>query len=202
MAKRDKIAVFGGTFNPPHNGHLHLLEAFRRAVAFDKVLIVPAAIPPHKEVGNLASGEQRVEMCRRAFPDCEICDYEVRRGGKNYTADTLAYLKTLYPQATLYFIMGTDMFLSFASWHEPWRVVQNAVILCQKRDESVSVEQLRRFGKESLGLKEEQFLISEVTPLELSSTAVREAVESGKSIREMVPAAVAEYIEREGLYAD
>ena len=200
MAKKDKIAIFGGTFNPPHNGHLHLLAAFREQIAFDKTLILPTAVPPHKQAKQLATGEQRLTMCRLALPDCEVCDYEIRRGGKNYTADTLAYLKTQYPQAQFYFIMGTDMLLSFHTWHEPERVLENAILLCDSRDEITSPAELRRFAKETLGLADGQYIISDVKPLPLSSSEVRERVGQGEDIGELVPAAVARFIQKEGLY--
>ena len=200
MAKKDKIAVLGGTFNPPHNGHVHLLQAFRETMGFDKILIVPTAVPPHKQAEQLASGAQRVQMCRLAFPDCEICTYEVERGGKNYTADTLAHLKTVYPAAQLYFIMGTDMFLSFHTWHEPQRVLQNAVLLCERRDEQTDADALRRFAADTLGLGEGQYIISDVVPLEISSSQIRSKLRAGEDIAALVPPAVVAFIESEGLY--
>ena len=168
MAKKDKIAILGGTFNPPHNGHIHLLKAFSEEFDFDKILIIPTAVPPHKEVKELASGEQRLKMCELAFEGCEICDYEIKRGGKNYTADTLEYLKSVYPESRFYFIMGTDMLLSFASWRDPERIIKNAVLLCDSRESRVSADELRRFAKEKLGLDETRCIISDVKPLEIS----------------------------------
>ena len=140
-------------------------------------------------------------MCRLAFPDCEICDYEVKRGGKNYTADTLEYLKTLYPDSQLYFIMGTDMLLSFAAWRDPQRILKNAVLLCDARDRATDAAQLRTFAKQNLHLRQEQFIISDVLPLPLSSTEVREKLRRGEDVSDLLPAAVREYIEKEQLYA-
>ena len=201
MAKRSEIAVFGGTFNPPHNGHIHLLKAFESSINFDKILIVPSAIPPHKKAQSLVSGEHRINMCRLAFPEAGICDYEVKRGGKNYTADTLEHLKKLYPDSNLYFIMGTDTLLSFNSWHEPQRILKNAVLLCDLRDDNITAKELEKFALQKLGLKREQFIISEVKPLELSSTEVRDKIKKGEDISSLVPEGVAEYIRKEGLYA-
>ena len=200
MAKKDKIAVFGGTFNPPHSGHVHLLHAFSEQMHFDKILIVPTAIPPHKQAQDLAAPEHRLAMCRLAFEDAEVCDIEIRNGGKNYTADTLEALQRLYPHARLYFIMGTDMLLSFASWKDPERILKNAVLLCESRDEAVGVRELRNFAKLMLGLREDQFIISDVRPLPLSSSEVREKMKKGESITGLVPPAVEQYIREEGLY--
>ena len=200
MEPKSKIAILGGSFNPPHNGHVHLLNAFRENMHFDKVLILPAGIPPHKQAAELAAGEHRLAMCRLAFPDAEVSDIEVKTGGKNYTADTLEIFKRQYPQAQLYFIMGTDMLLSFASWRDPERIVRNAVLLCDCRDEKTSAAQLREFAKTKLHLSSEQCIISDVVPLPLSSTQVRDACRRGESITALVPPAVAEYIKKEGLY--
>ena len=201
MAKKDKIAILGGTFNPPHNGHIHLLKAFSEEMDFEKILIIPTAVPPHKKAEQLASGEQRLKMCELAFPDCEICDYEIKRGGKNYTADTLEYLKSIYPDSSFYFIMGTDMLLSFNSWKDPQRVIKNATILCDSRDSSISRQELCRFVKEELGLTQKQCIISDVKPLELSSSEVRQKIKNGESVENLLPKSVLEYIGKEGLYA-
>ena len=190
----------GGTFNPPHNGHVHLLEAFQNAMDFDKILIVPVAIPPHKEAHDLAAPEHRLKMCELAFPAAEVCDIEMRNGGKNYTADTLEQLKQVYPDSQFYFIMGTDMLLSFNRWRDPQRILKNAILLCDARDDTTSVRELRNFAKLVLGLREEQFIISEAAPLPLSSTEVRRKCHRGESIADLVPPAVAAYIRKEGLY--
>ena len=195
--KKDKIAILGGTFNPPHNGHLHLLKAFENAMDFDKILIIPAAIPPHKEAPDLAAPEHRLNMCKLAFPTAEVCDIEIKNGGKNYTADTLEQLKEIYPDAQFYFIMGTDM---LNTWRDPQRILKNAILLCDARDDTTSVRELRNFAKLMLGLREEQFIISDVQPLPLSSTEVREKCRRGESIADLVPPAVAEYIQKERLY--
>lgn len=200
MEKRDKIAVFGGTFNPPHNGHVHLLRAFSETMHFDKVLIVPCALPPHKNAPDLVAGEQRLRMCELAFPDAQICDIEIQKGGKNYTADTLEALASIYPNAQLYFIMGTDMLMSFNSWHEPERVLKNAVLLCDSRFRNCDAAALRRYAKEQLHLAPAQYIISDVLPIEISSTDIRSRLNNHESIANLVPPAVEAYIAEEGLY--
>ena len=198
--KKQSILVFGGTFNPPHLGHLNLLEAFRQEMSFDKILILPSAYPPHKQEDEHISGEIRAKMCALAFEGCEICDYEIKRGGKNYTADTLEYLKSVYPDSTLYFLMGTDMFLSFNEWRDPERILKNAVLLCACRDGATKAKELENFALNELGLTEEQFIVSEKAPFEMSSTAIRQAVKNKEDISAFVPEKVARFIEREGIY--
>ena len=200
MAKKDKIAVFGGTFNPPHNGHVHLLNAFRERMHFQKVVVVPTAVPPHKNAPDLAAGDHRLKMCRLAFPQAEICDIEIKNGGKNYTADTLEYLKTVYPNSDLYFIMGTDMFLSFGTWRDPARILKNATLLCIPRDGKTDATALRNFARENLHLSEAQYAIGDVLPLEISSSDIRAKRKAGESIAHLVPPAVEAYIKEEGLY--
>lgn len=200
MAKKDKIAILGGTFNPPHNGHVHLLRAFSEVMDFDKILIVPTAVPPHKQAPDLAPGEARFDMCRLAFPEAEVCDIELQNGGRNYTADTLEALKKIYPDSVFYFIMGTDMLLSFHHWRDPERITKNAVLLCDARDKKTDAQALRRFAREKLGLDEKQCMISDVLPLELSSSQIRSMCKNGESIEALVPPAVAAYIRERGLY--
>lgn len=202
MQKNKKIAVFGGTFNPVHNGHINLLQDFSKEINFDKILILPSCIPPHKSAPELVSGEKRAEMLKIAFsdfPKAEICDYEIKRGGVNYTSDTLGYLKSVYPTATLYFIMGTDMLFSFNTWHEPKKILENAVLLCGSREDKTA-HKLRNFALGELGLKEENFIVSEARAFEVSSSEIREKVKLGEDISALVPNGVAEYIKQEGLY--
>lgn len=128
----EKIGVFGGTFNPPHAGHLLAAEEVKKALGLDRILFVPDAWPPHKAMpeGSPAP-EQRLEMVRAAVKGldiAEVSDMELRRGGKSYTADTLRLLKAQYPEDRLYLITGTDMFLSLHNWYAPEEICRHAVI--------------------------------------------------------------------------
>lgn len=198
--KKKNILIFGGTFNPPHLGHANLLSAFRSEMDFYKVLILPSAYPPHKQESEHISGKIRAKMCALAFPECEICDYEIKRGGKNYTADTLEYLKSIYPESNFYFLMGTDMFLSFNEWRDPERILKNAVLLCACRDGKNKAKELERYAFEELKLKKEQFIISEKEPFEMSSSRIRQALKNKEDISGYVCPEVAEFIKSEGLY--
>ena len=130
-----KIGIYGGTFNPPHLGHLTAAAAVIATLKLDKLLLIPASIPPHKDLpAGSATAEQRLEMTRMAGEQLglgskvETLDMEVRREGKSFTSDTLAELKAQFPEDELWLLMGTDMFLSFETWHEPEKIASLAGI--------------------------------------------------------------------------
>ena len=134
-----RIGVYGGSFNPPHTGHSLAAAELIRKLSLDKLLIVPAADPPHK---SLAAGSpapmDRLALCRVAFagvPGTEVCDIELRREGKSYTVDTLAELTAENPTDEFFLVMGTDMFLSFTTWREPERIASMATLAVVHRSE-------------------------------------------------------------------
>ncbi len=194
-----KIGVLGGTFNPPHMGHLHAAQAARQELVLDEVLFVPTNQPPHKAVpGNSATTEQRLEMAALAAESigARVCTVELERGGKSYTADTLDELKKLYPDAELWLIMGTDMFLTLQNWYAPERIFEAAHIAVVAREAS---------SREVL-LKQRERLICEFNArvdlinthaVEISSTQLR----NGADIEdEYLCPGVREYIRENKLY--
>ena len=116
----ERIGIYGGTFNPPHIGHLHAAEQTVEILNLDKLLLIPDRIAPHKEIpSGSPTPEQRLEMVRIAAsgnPKLEVSDMELRREGPSYSYITVEQLREIYPDAKLYLLMGTDMFLSFLSW--------------------------------------------------------------------------------------
>ena len=116
-----RIALYGGSFNPPHLGHAEAAYTVYEELKPDKLLIIPDNIPPHKEMEEgCPSAEERLELCRLAFaeiPGAEVSDIEVRREGRSYTADTVELLRAQYPEAELILVMGTDMLLCFEDWY-------------------------------------------------------------------------------------
>ena len=124
--------VYGGTFNPPHLGHIRAVESVSKALRPDKILVMPTNIAPHKAMsGDTPAPEERMELCRLAFgrlPGTEVSDLEMRRAGKSYTSDTILELRAMYPGDELIFVMGTDMILSLETWHEPETVMKNAAL--------------------------------------------------------------------------
>ena len=197
------IGIFGGTFSPPHLGHIHAAKAFVCALKLEKLLVIPSFIPPQKEVTSPVSGEDRLAMCKLAFSDlpcAEVSDIELLRQGKSYTVDTLKQLKNMYPNANLAFLMGTDMMLTLDQWYAPDEVFALCDLYCVRRetdatlDEDITAkneEYLKRFGK--------RVNFISVPSYEISSTEVRESIAEGREI-ESLPSNVARYIESRGLY--
>ena len=118
-----RIGIYGGTFNPPHLGHMQAVREFAKQLNLDRVLMIPAAVPPHKALpAGSPDAETRLHLCRLAaadLPFVEVSDLELHRSGKSYTAVTVQELHRLYPEDELVLLMGTDMFLTFDQWREP-----------------------------------------------------------------------------------
>ena len=134
-----RIAMFGGTFNPPHSGHVAAACACVRQLGLDKLLLVPTAVPPHKQLPTVtATGAQRLEMAALAatlIPNAEASDIELARGGASYTKVTLDALRERYPHDELWLIMGTDMLESFHNWREPEGICALVRLAVCARDE-------------------------------------------------------------------
>lgn len=192
-----KIGVFGGTFNPPHNGHVRLAKAAADELKLDKLLVIPSCIPPHKIAAKLADGQERLEMCRLAFgcdPRFEVSPMELERGSRSYTVETLRELKALYPDSELYFIVGSDMLESFDKWYL-WQEILSLSVLCAASREEGYNPDLSRFGKLA-----ERIKIITLDPLEVSSTQIRNS--AGEVSSELLDPKVAAYIREHGLYDD
>ena len=185
--EKTRIGIFGGTFNPPHLGHVRLANEAAERIGADKMLIIPSCIPPHKMPGKLASGEERMEMCRLAFDDeiFEISSIELDRGDKSYTVETLRELKKLYPDSELYFIIGSDMLETFMQWYR-WEEILSLATLCAASREEGFKADLSVYTPE----QRERIIFLDFEPLEVSSTQIR--VEIAKN-------AVPEYISPEVL---
>ena len=179
-----RIGVYGGSYNPPHLGHALAAAELIRELRLDRLLIVPAADPPHKALpsGSPAPME-RLALCRAAFagiPGVELCDLELRREGKSYTVDTLTELKAQNPADELILIMGTDMFLSFSTWREPERIAAMAALAVMRREENTAI--WAEVQREAQRL--EQTMHARVIPVEnrciqISSTTVRRLLAFG-----------------------
>lgn len=196
-----RLGVFGGTFNPIHLGHLHIAQEFARLLSLDEVLLIPAAVPPHKAAKDLASGETRLELCRLAVqeqPLCSVSDVELRRGGKSYTADTLRILSEERPEDHLFLLMGEDMFLTLQDWRRPEEIWSMADICAAPRSRDAS-EKLEA-QKQALEARGARVHLCPISFLPISSTLVRETVREGRPLDGLVPRSVASYIAAHGLY--
>ena len=200
-----KIGIYGGTFDPPHNGHIAAAKAAMETLALDRLLLIPTFIPPHKALPQgAASPRQRLDMTVLATAglgkDAEVLDVELRRGGPSYSWETLALLRERFPEDELWLLMGTDMFLSLQDWREARRVMAMARIGAFSRVESGEDDV---FARQAAFLQREYGADVTIIPnpqvVEVSSTQVRQALAQGGG-EEMLPAAVYGYILREGLY--
>ena len=196
-----KLGIFGGTFNPIHNGHIELVRHFADLAQLDRVLLIPTGIPPHKVSRDLLSGERRLEMCSLATMDedrIEVSDVELNRQGNSYTIDTLRALEELYPDAQLHLIMGADMLMCLDSWREYRGIIDRCVICAAARNDD-SVKALMTKARE-LNIPDGRVIISDERIMTVSSTEIREKIKQGISVSGLVPRAVEEYIISNGLY--
>ena len=131
------IGIYGGTFDPPHIGHIQACKNFLNSFMVDKMYIIPTSIPPHKIRNSIVDGATRFEMCKIAFENIasniEISDVELNRQGKSYTADTIKHFREL-GNDIIYFLCGTDMFLTLDKWYKPEYILSNAIIVCMRRE--------------------------------------------------------------------
>jgi nicotinate-nucleotide adenylyltransferase len=192
------IGILGGTFNPPHRGHLALARHARVELGLERVLLMPAYSAPHKGDEDDPGPRRRLEMCRLAVgeePGLEACGLEIERGGPSYTVDTLRAIKQSDPQAELTFIVGADMARTLPAWREPQALVELAGLAVAEREDAGREDVLRALVPLSADVA---FL--KMPLVEISSSIVRERVHEGESIDELVEPAVAEYIAAHGLY--
>lgn len=189
-----RLGVFGGTFDPPHAGHLVVAQDVVEALSLDRLLFVPSAIPPHRSTTASAPAELRLAMTEAAVEGEDrfrVSDVEFKREGPSYTVDTLRELTRLHADAELYFLMGADQFARFDTWKEPAEVAQLARIVVMER---------RGELEERAPLSGIDFETVPVLRIDLSSTDVRARVKAGRSIRYRVPEGVRRIIEDHNLY--
>lgn len=201
-SKNERVGVFGGTFSPPHNGHVHAAKTFIEQMDLDRLLVIPTGIPPHKTRTEHTSAEERLSLCRAAFsfsPCIAVSDMEIKREGKSYTADTLELLAK--EGQDLFFLCGTDMLLTLDAWYDPARIFRLSHIVCLPREDDGNVlcelekkaeEYRRRFGASVTFLS--------AVPVAMSSSEVRRRIGEGLPWEDAVPEAVARLIREKELY--
>ena len=198
----ERIGIYGGTFNPPHTGHIEAARQAVQALKLDKLLMIPDRIAPHKEIPeNSPTPEQRMEMLRIAVAGdekIEVSDIELKREGKSYSYQTILQLRETYPDAKLLLLMGTDMFLTFLDWKEPGIILKNAAIGVfyrgekgEKADILAQKETLEAMGAEV------ELVENEITAI--SSTQMRRLL-AFHCANPFLPEGVGAYIEAKGLY--
>jgi nicotinate-nucleotide adenylyltransferase len=194
-----RLGLLGGTFNPPHIGHLVCATQALSALELDEVRFVPVHQPPHKEVHADPGVDHRVELCRRAVADDDrlsVSLIEAEVPGPSYTVDTLSRLHDRCPGDQLTFIVGGDMALSLPTWREPAAILELAELGVAEREGVRRADIAERLS----GLDTGNVRFFDMPRIDVSSSLVRRLVAGGRSVRYLVPDAVADYIERAGLY--
>lgn len=198
-----KIGIFGGTFNPPHRGHVWAADEARKALGLDLVLFIPDGQPPHKEVPegspSPALRKQMTEAAIEGLDWAVVSNIELLREGKSYTSDTLRELKNRYPEDQLYLLMGTDMFLTLHSWHEPDVICALAVIVGMDRQYISRREEMLSQKERLEAAYGASVLLTDHKPLEISSSRVRRMLILG-GVEKYISEGVLKVIRENGLY--
>ena len=196
-----RVGIYGGSFSPPHLGHVRLAEEFLSQLKLDKLLVIPAGIPPHKIIDGGADAVARLEMCRAAFPDIspriEVSDFEVYRTDPCYTVDTLRHFSG---EDELFMLCGSDMFLTLDSWRDPAGIFSLCTVVCGTRVDDTEI-------RDALLAKAETYhesfgahtVIMDFVPVEVSSTDIRDSLANGEK-PDYISDAVFEVIRHSGLY--
>jgi len=199
-----RIGIFGGSFDPIHLGHLLMAEQFRSELSLDTVKFIPAKISPFKLNYTPTADKHRLEMLKLAIgahPNFEIDPIEIQRGGVSYTIDTVEQLQSNQPDATWFLLIGADSLKDFKKWKSPGKLLQSVQLVVARRGGCPEPD-----WKELDGLASEETLRAiqeirlDIPVMEISSTAVRQRIETKRSIRYLVPAPVEVYIQEHQLY--
>jgi nicotinate-nucleotide adenylyltransferase len=194
------IGILGGTFNPPHMGHLVMAQEALDQLDLDRVVFMPVAVPPHKEAREDPGAAARLELCRLAVAGderFEVSTLEIERGGASFTVDTLTELHDIEPEHDLTFIVGGDMAQSLPAWREPEAILALARLAVAER-EGVRREDIARRLESLHG--GDRVVFFDMPRIDVSSSTIRRRVAEGRPVRYLVPDAVAAAIAEHGLY--
>ncbi|MDH5649707.1 MAG: nicotinate-nucleotide adenylyltransferase [Gammaproteobacteria bacterium] len=207
------IGIFGGTFDPIHYGHLRPVNEVQRVLKLSEVRVIPAALPPHRDTPSASAADRlaMVELALKEYPQFVVDDRELKREGLSYTLDTLESLAQELPESIFCLLIGGDAFLSFNTWHRWQDLLTLAHIVVMQRPgwstehkDTIPMWARKRVCDSASALSREsagQVWLQPVKPVDISGTQVRTMVSRGKSVKGLVPAAVAEYIEQHHLYS-
>lgn len=195
-----KIGMYGGSFNPPHNGHLYLAKEISRRLGLDKLIIIPSNISPQKAHNGNIDPVHRINMCKAVFDDklFEVSDCEIARGGRSYTVDTLTFLKEQYPDSEFYLFMGSDMLLSFHTWFRFNDILSMCTLCAISREDEKKADVLRHYS--DTVLSDGNVLVFDIDPIEVSSSQIRENLQNGKSCKGLIADKTEKYIKENNLY--
>ena len=197
-----RIGIYGGTFSPPHKGHIAAAKAFMEQMWLDILYVIPTATPPHKEMEIEVCAKDRLEMCRLAFEELDgvcVSDLEIARGGKSYTVETLRELSG--EDRRLFFLCGTDMMLTLDRWREPEEIFRLCYPVYIRRDndrslDAVIIDKIAQYQRD-YG-KVVRRIVAD--PIEISSSQIRQMITNGEDLSGVVTKKVENYIRHNHLY--
>ena len=203
-----KIGVFGGSFNPPHVGHFILAERIKDILKLDKIIFIPAYIPPHKTKMHIMDPIHRLKMLKLAAGKnsyFEVSDIEIKRGGTSFTYDTLLYLSGKYKNAKLFLIIGMDNYRDFCYWKNYEQIFDLCQVVVLKRRDNNSPEKHNHMADKEKSCRKklinnDKFLFLGTPFLDISSTEIRQRIKAKKTINNYVSDKVVKYIEKNNLY--
>ncbi|MBE7053043.1 MAG: nicotinate-nucleotide adenylyltransferase [Ruminococcaceae bacterium] len=194
-----KIGILGGTFNPVHNGHIKMAETVLCKLNLDKIMFLPNSIPPHKELKGFATNNQRLDMLRLATKNNKkffISDYELNKGGKSYSIDTLNHF--LKDDNEYVFIIGADSFYEILTWKDGEKLIKlcRFAVFSREYNDKVLKDEIDLFNKKYKA----DFVLVDMENIDISSTVIRQNIIEGKNISDLVPESVEKYIKENNLY--
>ena len=196
-----RIGIYGGSFNPVHNGHIHLAETAVKELGLDRLYLLPSKKSPHRSMAEYAPDEDRLEMLRLACKGNDklcVSDYETKSDRVSYTIYTVEHFREQYPDAELFLLVGSDMFLSFETWHRYEEILANATLCVVSREKGDFPKLMKK--AEELG-KYGRIQVSEAPPTEVSSTEVRKKIAKNEDFTCYLDENVVQYIRLRGLYS-
>lgn len=195
-----KTGLFGGSFNPIHNGHMNLAGSVKKTLGLDRVIVIPSGTSPHKPSDEYAPAKDRLEMCRLACQGrkgFEVSDYEIGRNGKSYTIYTVRYFCQLYPDDEIYLLVGSDMLLSFESWFEYRKILSAVTVAAVSRtgdDQSELAQMSKKLSKYG------RCIVVNAEAVRASSTEIRKMIKNNCNLSCYLDKKVVEYIKLNNLY--
>ena len=195
-----KIGLFGGSFNPIHNGHMNLALSVKKSLGLDRIILIPSGTSPHKSSSEYAPAEDRLEMCRIAcegHDGFEVSDYEITKPGKSYTVYTVRHFRELFPEDELYLLVGSDMLLSFDTWFEYREIQENVTVAAISRtgddtDELLKMtEKLSDYGR---------CVVVNADAITISSSEIRKMIKNNIDLSCYLNGKVVKYIMLKKLY--
>lgn len=197
-----KIGLFGGSFNPIHNGHINLAESVRDALKLDKIIFIPSGAAPHKSSHEYAKAADRLEMCRLATEHCSefmVSDFEINRVGKSYSIYTVKHFRKLYPDDELFLLVGSDMLLSFDKWFKYKEILRYVTLVAVSRvgtdfdSLNKAAEKISKYGK---------IIVVNNNAVIVSSTNIRKLIKNNEDLSCYLNGKVVKYIILKKIYSE